>query len=233
MDFGFTGKKFHEDASEPQRVVTEFFPHPLLSGRRRISLVEDQVDHREYGLKPARNSSPRGISNGTWASERVLLARKIRWPRVFSGTRKARAISAVVRPPDQTQRESDAPFNREDWMAGGKDEAEDVIIDDLVQSLVQCFSEPLLLEFKLARNLSVLLFEHPATAQRVDCAPLCRCHQPGRRLFRNAFFRPLLKGRDESVLSEFFRNADVAGNAGNPGDEACGLDLPHGLNRPL
>src|SRR5580658_4095009 len=77
----------------------------------------------------------------------------------------------------------------------------------------------------------MLLFEHPATAKRVDCAPLRRCHQPRGRLFRNAFFRPSLKGRNQSVPSELLRNADVAGNARNPGDEPRGLDLPHGLNR--
>ena len=53
MDLRFTGKKFGEDAREPQRFVAEFFPHPLIAGGRCISFVEDQVDHREYGLKPA------------------------------------------------------------------------------------------------------------------------------------------------------------------------------------
>jgi hypothetical protein len=48
---------------------------------------------------------------------------------------------------NQTQRKSDAPFYCEDRMAGGKDEAEDVIINDLVQSLIHCFTEPLLLKF--------------------------------------------------------------------------------------
>jgi len=37
---------------------------------------------------------------------------------------------------DQTQRQCDASFNCEDWMASGKDEAQDVIIDDLVQCLI-------------------------------------------------------------------------------------------------
>ena len=49
-------------------------------------------------------------------------------------------------------------------MAGGKDEPEDVIINDLVQGLIHCFTEPLLLKFKLSRNLSMLLFKHPPTA---------------------------------------------------------------------
>jgi hypothetical protein len=45
--------QFHEDAPGLLRVTTKFFPHPGVSRRRRISFVEDQVDHRECGLKPA------------------------------------------------------------------------------------------------------------------------------------------------------------------------------------
>ncbi len=47
----------------------------------------------------AASSSPCGTSNGTRASARVFLARTIRCATVGSGTRKARAISPVVRPP--------------------------------------------------------------------------------------------------------------------------------------
>jgi hypothetical protein len=45
VDLGFTGKKFREDAPQSQRVITKLFPHPLFSKRRRITFVEDQVDH--------------------------------------------------------------------------------------------------------------------------------------------------------------------------------------------
>jgi hypothetical protein len=116
-------------------------------------------------------------------------------------------------------------------MAGGKDQAEDVVIDHLVKSLIHCFTEPLLLQLQLPPNLSMLLLQHSTAAHRVDGAPLCRCHQPRRRLFWDTFVRPLFESCHESVLSEFLGDADIAGDAGNPGDETCGLDLPHGLDR--
>ena len=47
------------------------------------------------------SSAPRGTSNGTCASASVRLARTMRWAIVGSGTRNARAISAVVRPPSR------------------------------------------------------------------------------------------------------------------------------------
>src|SRR5580698_4054758 len=105
-------------------------------------------------------------------------------------------------------------------MAGSKNETENIIIDDLIQSLIHRFAELLLLKFKFSRNLSMLLLQHPTATQPVDCASLCCCHQPCRRIFRNAFFRPSLKSRNQSVLSELFGNADVAGNAGNPSDKS-------------
>ena len=35
----------------------------------------------------------------------------------------------------------------------------------------------------------------------------------------------------KGVLGQFFCDADIVGDSGNGGDEPCGLDLPHGLNR--
>ena len=51
-------------------------------------------------------------------------------------------------------------------MASGKDEAQDVIIDDLVQCLIHCFGQPLLPVLKLPRNLSALLLQHPPTRRK-------------------------------------------------------------------
>ena len=112
---------------------------------------------------------------------------------------------------DQTQRQRDATFNCKDWMARGKDESQDIIIDDLVERLIQCIGKMLLLEFEPSRNLSVFLFEHSSATQRVEGAALGRRHQPGTGIFRDTFDVPLLEGRDEHVLAEFFGDADVAG----------------------
>ena len=49
----------------------------------------------------AASAGPSGSSNGTPASPSVRLARTMRWATVGSGSRKARAISAVLRPPSR------------------------------------------------------------------------------------------------------------------------------------
>src|SRR5262245_38679529 len=66
---------------------------------------------------------------------------------------------------DQTQRKRDASFYREHRVARGKDQPQDVIVDDLIQCLVHGLSEPLLLHLKLASNFFVLLYKHLPTAQ--------------------------------------------------------------------
>src|SRR6185369_7409134 len=45
VNFRLIGKKTHQHPSEPQGLVAKRSPHPLLSGSRGVTLVEDQVDH--------------------------------------------------------------------------------------------------------------------------------------------------------------------------------------------
>ena len=97
---GSSRRQLGEDAAEPQRVLAQRRAHPVVAGGRRVALVEDQVDDLEHRRRAARrSSSPRGTSNGTCASASVRLARTMRCAIVGSGTRNARAISSVVRPP--------------------------------------------------------------------------------------------------------------------------------------
>src|SRR6266567_4665402 len=66
----------------------------------------------------AARSSPRGTSKGTRASLRVRLARTMRWATVGSGTRNARAISSVVRPPSKRSVSATrASVERTGWQA--------------------------------------------------------------------------------------------------------------------
>lgn len=131
---------------------------------------------------------------------------------------------------DQAQRERDASFHRKHGMARGEDEPQHVIIDHLIQRVLQGVSKELLLPLQLAGNLLMLLYEHAAAPQRIDRAPLGRLHQPCPGIVRDAFLGPDFEGRHERILRQFPGNAEIVRDASNRGDEACGLDLPHGLN---
>ena len=70
------------------------------AGARRVALVEDQVEHVQHRARAvARARRSGGSANGVPAALIVSFARLIRCAIVASGTRNARAISAVVRPP--------------------------------------------------------------------------------------------------------------------------------------
>ncbi len=116
-------------------------------------------------------------------------------------------------------------------MARGEDEPQDVVIDHLIERALQRISKPLLLPLQVAGDLLVLLYEHAAAPQRIDRAPLRRRHQPCPGPVRDACFGPDVEGSRERILRQLLGNADVVGDASNRGDEACGLDLPNGLDR--
>ena len=67
---------------------------------------------------------------------------------------------------------------------------------------------------------------------RIDAASFGRCHQRRAGMSEDAFFG----GESSSAvirasLGQFFCDPDIVGDSGNAGDEPCGLDLPHGLDR--
>ena len=65
----------------------------------RVALVEDQIQHVQHRRERCARSLAVGRRNGTPDALIVCFARLIRCAIVASGTRNARAISAVVRPP--------------------------------------------------------------------------------------------------------------------------------------
>ena len=52
VDLGLVRGEPGEDPPEPQRVLAERRPDPVLAGGRRVALVEDQVDHLEDDREP-------------------------------------------------------------------------------------------------------------------------------------------------------------------------------------
>ena len=204
--------------------------HPLVAGGCGVALVEDEVDDGEDGFEAlAEVVAARRFEGDVGFGEGFLGAEDALAEGFFGDEEGPRDLGGGEAAGD-AQGEGDAAFDGEHGMAGGEDEAEDVVVDDLVEGVVHGFAELLLLVFELAGDFCVLVLEHAVAAEGVDGAALGCGHEPGGGLFGDAFFGPALEGGDEGVLGEFFGDADVAGDAGDAGDEACGLDLPHGLD---
>ena len=84
-----------QHAAEPQRVLAQRGPHPVVARRRRVALVEDQVDRpRAPSASRASSSSPRGhLERHLRLGERPLRARR------SAARRRARARGTPARSP--------------------------------------------------------------------------------------------------------------------------------------
>ncbi len=233
MDFGLFGKVTRQHAPQPERIITERRPHPLLSGRSRVAFVEDQIDHRQHRFKPLPQLHPTRSLKGNMSLSQRLLGSKNSLAQSLLRNQEGSGNLGRGEAAGHAQGERNAPFECQHRMAGGKDKAQDVVIDNLIQSLIHSFTEALLLEFQVSPQLSVLPLQHSAAAQSVNGPPLRCRHEPRSGFVGNTLLWPIFESGDQRILSEFLGNADVTGNAGDPGDEACGLNLPHRLNRPV
>ena len=88
-----------ELAGQADRLPGQLGPVQRRSRAGGVALVEDEVQHLEHGSEPLGPFGLRGQLNSAPLALIRCLARLIRWATVASGTRKARAISAVVSPP--------------------------------------------------------------------------------------------------------------------------------------
>ena len=178
-------------------------PHPVVARGRRVALVEDEVDRPPAPTTGGpRGSAPRGTSNGTRASASVRLARTIRWAIVASGTRKARAISSVVRPPSSRRVSATRASVESTGMAGREHQPQQVVADVVVERGVEIRRGGAPPASSSWPSSLVLALEQLAPAEVVDGPVLGRGHQPGARVVRDARLRPLLERGDQRVLGQ-------------------------------
>src|SRR5271168_2376449 len=120
MNLRLAGKKLHKHSSKPPGVVAERGSHPFFPGCRGISLVEDQVDHREHRLHPPAQVVSARCLKGNMSFRESLLGAKdslayglLRHKEGAGDLRRGEAA-------DKTQRKRDASFHRKHRMARGK-----------------------------------------------------------------------------------------------------------------
>jgi hypothetical protein len=118
-------------------------------------------------------------------------------------------------------------------VAGGEDQAQQVVADVVVDRGVELGLAGLLLDLELAPELLVLALEPLAPTDEVDRTTLADGHEPGARAVRDARLGPLLQRCDERVLCEVLGQADVAHHSGEAGDEPGRLDPPDRIDRAM
>ena len=89
-----------------------------------------------------------------------------------SGTRKARAISSVGEATDQPRRQRQAGLRGQHRMAGGEDEAQQIVADVDVEGGIKVGLGCLALGLQLPAQLVVLALDQLAAVQAIDRAML-------------------------------------------------------------
>ena len=160
------------------------------------------------------------------ASRILRLARTSRWAIVTSGTRKARAISSVCRPPSVRSVSATLPFRRERRVAAGEDEPESVIGDHAMRLDLVGGRSPLdepRLGVGLGLQDGLLLGQDPCPPESVDGAAPGGGRDPGAGVVGDAIARPVLERRHERVLDRVLGQVEVAEDADQAGERAAGF----------
>jgi hypothetical protein len=127
-------------------------------------------------------------------------------------------------------------------MAGGEHESQEVVANVIVKRGVEIFhrdlagtdlASPDLLDDTLATEFFVLALNPRIAAEVINGAMLGGGHQPGARIVRDARLRPLLESGDQGILCQVFRDADIAHDPRQAGDESRRLHPPDRVNRAM
>ena len=111
-------------------------------------------------------------------------------------------------------------------MAGREDQAQQVVVERVVDRRGQVGVLVLAAALELEPQLLRLAVVHAGAPQPVDRPVLGGGHEPGARVVRDARLGPLLERGDERLLGEVLGEADVAHDPRDAGDQPCRLDPP-------
>ena len=199
------------------------------AGRRRIALVEHEVDDVEHRVEPLRKLRSLGhlIRKARVANLRLGANDPLRdgggahekGPRDFLGGEPAHF----------TQRERDAGIRRERGMAAREDQAQPIVLDR-----GRVFGRRMVdarLELRGQRDQRAI--ESPPSAQGVDGFEAARGHEPRHRIGRHALRGPLLDGRDERVVQRLLGQVEVPEEANEGGEHAPRVGAIDGLDECL
>src|ERR1700674_4528315 len=181
-----------QDTPETKSVLAEGRSHPVATGGRRVSFVEDEVDDLEH-----RGQTGGELTAAGDLERDVRLRQSPLGPDDSLGDGRLRDEECTRdllgrQASKQSERERNARLGRKNRMAGYKHEAQEVVADVIVERDVEIRHGHLLLGLELATKLLVLALKPFVSAEHVDRAVLCSSHEPSARVVWDARFRPLL-----------------------------------------
>jgi hypothetical protein len=220
-----------QHAAEAQRVLTERGPHPVVAGRRRVALVEDEVDDLEHRGQARGEIVPAGdLVGDPRLGERALRPDDPLGDGRLGDEERARDLRGR-QASEQAQGERDSSLGGEDRVTGREHE-EEVVAHVVVEGGLERGHGRRSLRLELAAELLVLALEPLAAAQPVDRPILRGGHEPGPGVFQDTRRRPPLERHDEGVLRELLGETDVSHDPREDGDQLRGLHPEDRLDLP-
>ena len=230
VHFRLGGRQLGENAAEAQRLLAELRAHPVIARRRRVPLVENEVDDRQHRgealgkLRPARD-----LEGHALVGQRALGAHDALGDGRLRHEEGARDLLGLETG-DEPQGQRHLRLPAEHRMAGGEHQPQQVVADVVVERGVEVGHLRLAIRGQLVAQLGMLAVDQLGAAKAVERAMLGGGHQPGAGLVGDAGARPLLERGDEGVLRQLLGHADVTHHARQTGDELCLLDAEDRLD---
>jgi uncharacterized protein (DUF2384 family) len=137
MDLRLIGRQPGQDAAEPQRVLAQLRPHPVIAGGGGVALVEDEIDDLEHGGEALDELGPARHFVGN-----ALLGQRAFGPHDTLGHRGLRHQKGACdflgrEPTDQPQRQRHAGLRGQYRVAGGEDKAQQIVGDVVVEGSIK------------------------------------------------------------------------------------------------
>ena len=170
------------------------------------------------GSRAAR-SAPRGTSKVSPAFAIAFFARTMRCAIVGLARQEGAGDLVGRQAADHPQGERRAGVGRQHGVAGGEDEAQQLVAEIVVHGRFDRLGRAVDALVQRPRDLLVLALAHLVAPEGVDGAALGGGHQPGAGIGRNAGPRPFGEGDDQRVLRQFLGQVDIAHHAGQARDE--------------
>ena len=222
-----------EDTAEPKRLVAERGPHPVVARGGGVAFVEDEVDDLEHRGEARREvGAARHLEGHLRVGEGPLGPDDPLGDGRRGNEEGARDLFGG-QAAEQAKGQRDPGLGREHRVAGGEDQAQEIVSHVVVDRGVEIGDSGLLPRVELVADLLVLALGHGPLAQQIDGAMLGGSHEPGTGIVGHAGRGPPLQGRDQRVLRQVLGDADVAHHPGQSRDEPGRLDAPDGVDRAM
>ncbi len=174
----FFGREACQNAAHAQRLLTELWTYPVVAGRRRVALVEDQIEDGKHRGKARRALVPvRDLERHTLLGEHLLGANDALGNGRLRNEKGARDLLGG-QAADQSQGKCDLRLGRQNWMAGGEHETKQIVADVFVERLIG-IRRRILLELEFVAERVMLAFGELVAAEAVDGAMFGGRHEPG------------------------------------------------------